>query len=331
MFTPIETSVGAVLLHQATSVLLYQNGSILGASGLLRKLFAVPSKETIAFFAGMAMSFLPLKLFLPELLPVYPSAPSSVQACLTTVGIGLLVGLGTKLSNGCTSGHMLCGLARLSGRSLIAVATFFPIAILTHHLAHPSIYTEACPVGTPCYTATYPPQSTIFSIILLAASTILAAQIIPRIIARTESQESKSYASPARQATQFFSGLEFGLGLHISGMSNPSKTLGFLSFPKLDAWDPSLALVMLFGVLPNMIEIQSKGFKNPPAFDKGYNVPTKTIKDTDWKFVLGAAMFGVGWGLCGVCPGPAALRSVAQPLWGALWMAGFWLGGKLAF
>lgn len=98
MFTPIESTIGAVLLHQATSVLLYQNGKILGASGFLRRLMTVPSKETLFFFAGMALSIIPMKLFLPELRTQYPPVPTTLQGVLVTAGIGLLVGLGTKVS-----------------------------------------------------------------------------------------------------------------------------------------------------------------------------------------------------------------------------------------
>lgn len=94
----------------------------------------------------------------------------------------------------------------------------------------------------------------------------------------------------------------------------------------MHAWDPSLALVMLFGVVPNYITIKRKGFNEPPAFAKKFELPTKTIKDVDVTFVAGAAAFGIGWGLTGTCPGPAVLRAFAQPLWGALWVGGFWLG-----
>ncbi|KAF2190658.1 YeeE/YedE family integral membrane protein-like protein [Zopfia rhizophila CBS 207.26] len=330
MFTPVETSVGSLLLHQATSVLLFQNGCVLGASGFLRRLFSAPTKGTLSFFAGMAMSFAPLKLFLPELLTSYPPVPSTLQTAVATVGIGALVGLGTKLSNGCTSGHMLCGLSRLSGRSFLAVATFFPMAMITHHLVHFSLLTEACRPGVPCYAPVYPSRSTTTTLLLLTAVTMFAAQALPRLIARATATEGKTdNDSPARQATQFLSGLEFGLGLQITQMSSPSKVLSFLSFPNLETWDPSMGLVILFGILPNLIEIQARGFRKPPTFNDKFELPTKTIKDTDWKFVLGAAMFGIGWGFTGTCPGPAVLRAVAQPTWGLLWMGGFWMGGKL--
>lgn len=100
MFTPVETSIGAVLLHQATSNLLYQNGNILGISGLLRQVLTTPTKETIAFFVGMAASYLPLKALAPQLLTSYPVMPVTVQDALVTISIGVLIGLGTKVGSG---------------------------------------------------------------------------------------------------------------------------------------------------------------------------------------------------------------------------------------
>jgi len=98
MFTPIETSVGALLLHQSTSVLLFQNGTVLGASGYIRRLFSTPTRGTLAFFVGMAASVLPLKLFQPNLITSYPPVPDTLLAALATVGVGIFVGWGTKVS-----------------------------------------------------------------------------------------------------------------------------------------------------------------------------------------------------------------------------------------
>lgn len=99
MFTPVETTIGAVLLHQATTNLLYQNGNVLGASGLLRRLFTAPTKETLSFFIGMAASFIPMKLVVPELLVQLPPAPTSAPSALATVAIAMLIGWGTTVCN----------------------------------------------------------------------------------------------------------------------------------------------------------------------------------------------------------------------------------------
>jgi len=90
-----------------------------------------------------------------------------------------------------------------------------------------------------------------------------------------------------------------------------------------------MALVILFGILPSLIEIQIRGLNSPPLYNTRFEVTKKTIRDVDWRFVMGAAAFGIGWGLTGTCPGPAVLRTFIQPIWGALWMGGFWLGGKM--
>jgi hypothetical protein len=98
MFTPIESAVGSFLLHQATSNLLYQNGNILGASGYLHRLLSAPTKELLAFFTGMAASYIPLKTLAPQLIANYPAVPITPQAAIATVVIGALVGWGTKVS-----------------------------------------------------------------------------------------------------------------------------------------------------------------------------------------------------------------------------------------
>lgn len=232
---------------------------------------------------------------------------------------------------------MLCGLPRFSGRSAVATATFFLVALLTHHVAHPTLYTTVCPGDVPCYTPVFPSATTTTRLVLLASSVILAARTLPYLVAKTtsfrstEAKPSSSSYGPAaaRTTSTSSSGLLFALGLHISGMAHPAKVTSFLSFPIMNAWDPSLALVILFGVLPNLITIQSRGFASPPAFATKFELPTKTIKDVDVKFVVGAAAFGLAWGLAGTCPGPAVLRAFAQPVWGMMWMGGFWLGGKV--
>ena len=227
---------------------------------------------------------------------------------------------------------MLCGLSRLNGRSALAVATFFPLALATHHCVHPSLLTTVCAGDVPCYTATYPERSIMNSLLALAVITIAAGRIIPRLIANYSIDTRKARGPNdnllARNATELMAGLEFGLGLHASQMSNPAKVAAFLSFPRLEVWDPSMILVIIFGILPSLIENLKKGFDTPPLFNENYKLPKKTVADTDWKLFLGSAVFGIGWGLSGTCPGPAVLRTIAQPVWGLLWMGGFWIGGS---
>lgn len=97
MFTPVETTIGALLLHQATSNLLYQNGSILGLSGLLRGLMAAPTVEIVGFFAGMAASYPLLRSLVPELITRYPSVSLTPQSVIFTTSVAALIGWGTKV------------------------------------------------------------------------------------------------------------------------------------------------------------------------------------------------------------------------------------------
>ena len=98
MFTPVETSLGAFLLHLSTSTLFFNNGTILGQSGLLRRLLTKPDLGTLLIFSGMAASFVPLQIWAPEILPVYPSITLDKSRVLGLVGIGILTGWGTKVS-----------------------------------------------------------------------------------------------------------------------------------------------------------------------------------------------------------------------------------------
>lgn len=219
-------------------------------------------------------------------------------------------------------------MSRLSPYSAAAVATFFPVAMITHHLVHPSLVTDVCNSALPCYTPTYPSRETTTTLVLLATIIAIAGRVLPKLMDKVTNYSKCDPESPARRTTQFLSGLEFALGLHITGMAHPSKVLSFLSFPNLDVWDPSMGLVILFGIVPNILEIQARGFTEPPCFNDKYEFPRRTISDIDWKLILGSAVFGIGWGLSGTCPGPAVLRSMAQPLWGLLWMTGYYFGGK---
>ena len=101
-------------------------------------------------------------------------------------------------------------------------------------------------------------------------------------------------------------GLVFGLGLAVSGMMNPAKVIGFLDVA--GNWDPTLAFVMggaLLVAVPAYRLILGRGH---PALAGAFSLPAKTRLDAP--LVLGSALFGVGWGLVGFCPGPAVAAVV---------------------
>ncbi|GAB7228989.1 YeeE/YedE family protein [Vibrio rotiferianus] len=99
-----------------------------------------------------------------------------------------------------------------------------------------------------------------------------------------------------------FSGVLFGIGMVISGMADPEKVIGFLDIT--GAWDPSLAFVM-GGALAVFVPAYLLLIKPRNESVFGDEIICPTAKAIDKKLVVGAAMFGIGWGLLGVCPGPA--------------------------
>lgn len=96
-------------------------------------------------------------------------------------------------------------------------------------------------------------------------------------------------------------GVLFGAGLSISGMINPAKVVGFINIA--GEWDPSLAFVMLGGVVVTAIGYRTVLRRSQPLFESSFTLPTR--RDIDPSLLLGAGLFGIGWGLGGYCPGPA--------------------------
>ncbi|HEX9209011.1 MAG TPA: DUF6691 family protein [Bradyrhizobium sp.] len=104
---------------------------------------------------------------------------------------------------------------------------------------------------------------------------------------------------------QFGIGLIFGLGLIVSGMSNPAKVLNFLDIGGIPAgtWDASLAFVMAGAVAVTFVGFSRVLRLARPFFAERFYVPARN--DIDVRIVVGPAIFGIGWGLAGFCPGPA--------------------------
>lgn len=108
-----------------------------------------------------------------------------------------------------------------------------------------------------------------------------------------------------RPLVQFALGLLFGTGLIVAGMSDPAKVLGFLDLAAIPSggWDPSLALVLLAAAGVTFLGYRAVLGRPRPAFAAEFHLPHKTRLDAP--VVVGPAIFGVGWGLVGLCPGPA--------------------------
>jgi uncharacterized protein len=133
-FTPISGLIGGLLIGLATMLLLFFNGRIAGISGIVGGLLARQSSEfgwRAVFVAGLLLGAFIYMLATGGALPV------SIQASLPVLVVaGLLVGFGTRLGSGCTSGHGVSGIARLSRRSIAATLVFMGVAIITVFLIH---------------------------------------------------------------------------------------------------------------------------------------------------------------------------------------------------
>lgn len=123
-FTPVSALIGGVLLGAASALLFLNSGRILGITGVLEGLISLKSNDSswrLRFILGLLLAPPVAKLFFS---PEWLSLPK-IEASFTMVMVaGLLVGVGTRLGTGCTSGHGICGLGRLSARSLVATLSF---------------------------------------------------------------------------------------------------------------------------------------------------------------------------------------------------------------
>ena len=118
-------------------------------------------------------------------------------------------------------------------------------------------------------------------------------------------------------ATAALSGALFGAGLYVSQMVDPLKVLRFLDFTAIPSgrWDPSLAFVIVPAILVMFIAVRISRGRPTPLFDKEFHEPE--YRKIDRRLVGGAALFGLGWGMSGICPGPAISLIAFQPdgLW----------------
>ena len=142
-FTPVPALIGGVLIGLASALLWVGNGRIAGISGIFGQL--LPPGRTLVWRVIFLVGLIAGAGLSAQLVPgIGVGGPGSAPARLaeapaafpfgTVVWLalaGLLIGIGTKIGNGCTSGHGICGLARLSTRSFVAVGVFFVVAIMT--------------------------------------------------------------------------------------------------------------------------------------------------------------------------------------------------------
>lgn len=156
----------------------------------------------------------------------------------------------------------------------------------------------AITILTPAYLPVWPAMK--------ARKTLFFTFAIARLVHTALQSYLSKVRSPTtlhRYASYLLAGITFSFGLLISGMADPTKVLRFLTITDLPTFDPSLAMVVLSGVVPNAVHwFTMEKEKTRLSWEK-WSVPNRA--DIDWRLIIGSALFGIGWGLAGICPGPA--------------------------
>eukprot|EP00775_Hariotina_reticulata_P001495 gene1495-1834_t len=311
VFTPLSAAAGGAILGVAAIGKFLLTGRILGISGAFKGWCRGDrSLWRAAFVAGLAGGSMVASHYLPG---AFEALPDSFSMTRVAVG-GLLVGLGASIANGCTSGHGICGNARLSKRSMLNTLTFMATGAAAATLTGTAAATGVLTNVAPALKLQQPEAMSKFAALVAAAAAVFGSLAFASKVGKTSATAGSSDSSQTslELLSEAAVGAFFALGLALSGMTQPSKVAAFLS-PTLAAWDASLMFVMGSALLvaTPVFQAVSRGWVGQqPLLTAQYNLPTNSSVDA--KLLAGGALFGVGWGLTGMCPGPA-LVSLARP------------------
>ena len=290
----VSGAIGGLILGVASSGLIYFQDRITGISGLLEASVLRGEGLDISYILGLCSSGYILMLTKPDVFGG-PRTTFTSGTCSVIIS-GLAVGFGSRLGNGCTSGHGICGLPRLSPRSLAAVITF----MITGAISAYSTRQYRIPVNSfvPFIERNGQITETVLPFLFPTVISVSLAYLINKH--RTKSTTVLNISNALVSFT--FANL-FGFGLGIAGMLNPQKVINFLDFTGAQGWDPSLMAVMGGGVLFNLVTFS---YLKKNSVKIKYGLDPVNLK-VDFPLIFGSALFGIGWGWTGQCPGPAAV------------------------
>lgn len=298
-FDPKSALLGGVCIGVSALWGFFLEGRVTGISGELYESICLKCRS-IFFISGLVFGGFALRN--TPLNPVLTDPLAHLSKSRITIG-GYLIGIGASLANGCTSGHGVCGLVRLSRRSFVAVVSFMITSILTGSIT-----------GSVRHLPLVPPldANRVRCKLRSVTATIICFSILPFPLARV-SMLATGYgwgivAEVFKNSLHFCRGALFATGLVISGMVHPAKTLGFMNIFK--KWDPSMAFVFLSALPLSFIGYSSIACGRGPVLGGPME---NYLKELDYQLVCGSILFGLGWGLTGLCPGPAITYVGAQP------------------
>ena len=364
--TPREKKLATLCVPSAAAARLALNGRVLGisgiAGGIARGQLDAPR---VAFTAGLLGAG---ALALPALLPAsstLQALPAASYSATRAVAAGALVGVGSALGGGCTSGHGICGNARLSSRSAAftcvmmatgaasAAASGARAAVGLSAASGPSLSSPAAAAAAAAVSGVVAPYAAPaagvvasgLGLFAVAVGAFALLALAGKRVAEGEGEGEEKKKKAVELAAEFATGLFFALGLGLSGMLVPAKVVAFLTpfgggggGAGGGGWDPSLALVMgaalavsvpmfqrvLRALSAAAAKKEDEDRREKPACSSSFSLPTKTAIDA--RLLAGAAAFGAGWGLGGICPGPGLVAAAAGG--GGLYLA--WCAAFLA-
>ena len=299
----INSLLGGSIMAIASSLHLYLQGKITGMSGVIFHCFTKSNfRYNFSFLCGMLFISSFIKCFFDPLSkqkelnsPTYLETTSKFVGDLSLPGFilaGFLVGFGSKMANGCTSGHGVCGLPRLSKRSIAAISLFMIFGITTATIR---FYIPFLRPNSYAYNVWE--NSFIYYL-------VLTSSFVGFVINLLKSKKSGEKDSVRDVLISFIIGIMFSYGLIQSGMLQRHVVIEFLTIGKI--WNIQLAFVLGSAVGINFFTFNFILKRiGKPKYKENFDLPTNTVIDN--KLCVGSAIFGVGWGLSGICPGPAIL------------------------
>jgi hypothetical protein len=327
MHTFVYGLLGGALIGLSAAVLLLFAGHILGASGIVSSTILSPitaMRDPCEHWKLVLLSSFALtaQIFFSSEYVDLDGGLASLSPAAYVIG-GFFVGFGTKLGNGCTSGHGICGLARFSKRSFAAVGTFMVTAILVAYL------TQVSTTPFPEKTFQFLRQSEDAGPIdyyTKAAQVIVFFVSFAALIAPSFHEDPSSNCR-TKLAPAAVAGVLFSVGLYVARMVFPTVVIGFLNLgliPKGE-WNATLMFVMGSGVVISFLSYQfvdgfrmftnTKTLEKPIALSPGSDFAVPKNSDIDKFLIIGSICFGIGWGISGLCPGPALFLASIGVSW----------------
>ena len=244
----IHGALGGIAIGSAATALMYTQGKVAGLSGILEGMLIFRPNDNKrwcwSFISGLISSGAVLAIYYPQAFSEHTVLKND-----TIIIAGVITGFGTRLGSGCTSGHGICGLPRLSLRSLLAVCTFMCTGALTAYLCRESSLSTSLFQHMQINKYDTPLEALVPTAIGVVSSVLVFSYNgwLKSLLGLENSDSNKTTTAATtwgEYINSYIWGMVFGLGLGVSGMCNPSRVINFLNFSGSEGWDPSLMAVM---------------------------------------------------------------------------------------